>query len=70
METDLLNYYTQLASFSSERSERRKVSDWSRLYLEPSGLLADTEQCRHDCPARRLLADMMVLDWLRTIDIR
>ena len=70
MDTNLANYYYQLASFTTARRERRKVSDWTRLHHSLSGFISDTVDCGNDCPAKRLLADMTVLQLLATIDMR
>ena len=74
MNTNLVNYYTELVKFSSDGRESRRVSELDRLYRRLSecraASLAESDDCRHDCPARRLLEDITVLDWLRAIDNR
>ena len=74
MNTNLVNYYTELVKFSSDGRESRRVSELDRLYRTLSecraASLAESDDCPHDCPARRLLEDITVLDWLRAIDNR
>ena len=74
MNTNLVNYYTELVKFSSDGRESRRVSEVDRQYRRLSecraASLAESDDCPHDCPARRLLEDITVLDWLRAIDNR
>ena len=71
MEANFVKYYTELLRFRSERERRScELSDYRALLRSLQTCQADTARCGQDCPARTILDDRLVADWLAAIDER
>lgn len=70
MEANFVKYYTELVRFRSEREERREISDYQDLLRSLQSCQADSVRCGDHCQARSLLDNMVLADWLLSIDQR
>ena len=71
MEANFVKYYTELVRFRSEREKRRfQFSDHQALLKSLQSCQADTARCDQHCQARKILDDMVIADWLLSIDQR
>ena len=70
METQFVNYYTELVRFREEREERRELSHYQALLQSLQGCQVDSVRCGQDCQARTRLDNMVLADWLLSIDQR
>ena len=69
MEANFVKYYTELVRFRSERGERREISDYEDLLRSLQSCQASV-RCGDQCQARSLLDNMVLADWLLSIDQR
>lgn len=70
MEANFVKYYTELVRFRSEREERRELSDYETLLRSLQSCQADSVRCGEVCQARTRLENMVLADWLLSIDQR
>ena len=70
MEANFVKYYTELVRFRSETERRREMSDYLDLLTSLQTYLADSVRCGQECQARTLLDNMVLADWLLSIDQR
>ena len=71
MEANFVKYYTELGRFRSEREKTScQLSDYRALLRSLQTCQAETARCGQDCPARTILDDRVVADWLAAIDQR
>ena len=76
MEANFVKYYTELIRFRCERERERRSSQFSDhqalldLLKSLQSYQADTARCGQHCQARKILDDMVIADWLLSIDQR
>ena len=70
MEANFVKYYTELVRFRSEREERRELSDYETLLRSLQSCQTDSLGCGEVCQARTRLENMVLADWLLSIDQR
>ena len=70
MEANFVKYYTELVRFRSEREERRELSDYETLLRSLQSCQTDSVGCGEVCQARTRLENMVLADWLLSIDQR